>query len=270
VLTLEGMRTRVASLVVLLAVLLSSRSAHADSIDVEIGRILDSDTMRLAYESARRGLQRFRRSATLGPTTTTSPAYALDTGEADLQLGIGLALLRYRIPTVPTEEELRALLLSTVKATVEAEFNARAERDEHLSEDDMKKVVADAWQQIKDRLLLELRPRRLEKPKLMLVGEIGYLLSDNAWDFRVMGGYGVGPVFLAAGAALHWDGGTNLTSKNSANLLIPLEVSVPVLLNHGLRAPVLQCFLRYDWPVTGTSNDQHRVFAGARLALDIL
>jgi hypothetical protein len=247
---------------VLLAALVLSGPVHAGALEEQIAKVVDRETMHLAAEAARRGLVRFRRSVTLGGTLHVAPALTLDDGDADVQIGGGLALLRYGIPTIPTYEEARSIVLASVTSAVVAQIDAAAARGEVLSEDEQRRLVEETWQRFKDRLLLGLEPRRLEKPQFMLVGEASYLTSAHAWDIRALVGIGILRVFVAAGAALQLDG--------SAGLVIPVELSVPVLLTDGLRSPVAQIFLRGDFAVVGGDDPHHRALVGVRFGLDVL
>jgi hypothetical protein len=247
----------------LLAVLVLSTDARAGALQEQIERVVNRETVHLAAEAARRGLVRFRRATTLGGTVHVAPALTLDGDrDLDLQVGGGLALLRYGIPTIPTYEEVRSIVLASVTSAVVAQIDAAAARGEVLSEDEQRRLVEETWQRFKDRLLLGLEPRHLEKPQFMLVGEASYLTSADAWDIRAMVGIGISRVFVAAGAALQLDG--------SAGLVIPVELSVPVLLTDGLRSPVAQIFVRGDFAVVGGDDPHTRGLVGVRLALDVL
>jgi hypothetical protein len=252
------MTIRIAALL-LLTVLLAPRVVRADPLDDEIARLLSADTLRLAGEVAQRGFERFRRSVTLGPTLSIAPAMTLDDErERDVQIAGGVALLRYRIPTV---DRIQDILLSNVKTAVIAQLRAAADRGEVLSEADRRRIVLETWTGIKDELVSKVQPRHLEKPQFALAGEVAYLTGDGAWDVRALVGIGIVRVFAAVGLALQYE--------SDPRLLIPVELSLPVLLSDGLRSPVAQIFVRADFAVLG-DHQLDRAFVGVRFALDVL
>jgi hypothetical protein len=250
-------------LLLALSASLAPGAARADTLDQHVARVIDSDTMRLAAEAARRGWVRFRRSVTLGPTLSAGPSLNLE-GEvaARAYVGGGVALLVYDIPVIPTSDELRAMALRTVIDTVKAQVDAAQARGELISEEDRKRLALEAWQRLKDRLLLGMTPRRLEKPSFAAIAEFGHRIDTNNWDVRGMVGLGLGPVLASVGASL-------LIDLDLA-LVIPLELSVPVLVSDGLRSPVVQVFARGELPVTGGEDEVRRLVVGARFALDVL
>jgi hypothetical protein len=232
-------------------------------IEAQILRVVDSESLRLIAEATRRGFRRFRRSVTLGPTASVGPSVPLD-GDASTRTYVsgGLGLLVYDIPVLPTPDDLRSMALAMVKDAVEVQVRAAAARGEVMSEQEVRRLAAEAWQRLKDRLLLGMTPRHLETPKLVATGEVGHLVGIRAWDVRAMLGLGVGPVFVSVGASLLFD--------RDFALVIPAEVSVPVLLTDGLNSPVVQVFVRGEMPVTGGEDELRRVVIGARVALDVL
>jgi hypothetical protein len=266
------MWNRVAPLLLLLAALLVPRGAHADAtvdaaasaIDEQVARLVDRETRHFIAEVARRGLDRFRRSVTLGPTLHAAPSMTADDDRTvDVQVGAGLALLRYDIPALPTYEQIRSILISGLTSAVVAQVRAAAERGQVLSEDEQRRLVEESWQRLKDELLAGLRPRRLEKPSMALVGELAYI-DEADWDLRVLAGIGVSKLFVSAGVSFHHEG------EGQFALLVPLELSLPVLLSDGLRSPVVQVFVRGDLVVASGDDTPLRLFAGARFALDVL
>jgi hypothetical protein len=256
------MTQRLASLLLLVG-LLVPRSAGADPLDDQIARVVDPETMHFVAQVARRSLERFRRSATLGPTLSVAPAMTLDDDhDTDFQIAGGLALLRYDVPPFPTPDQIRSILFDGMKDAVVAQIRAAEERGQVLSSEEQQRIVMETWQAIKDELLLKLRPRRFEKPQFEVMGEVAYLTSSEAWDVRALIGIGFSRVFIAAGASMQYD--------NDAVLVIPVELSVPVLLTDGLRSPVAQVFVRADFAITGGDDEVDRAFAGVRFALDVL
>jgi hypothetical protein len=265
------MRNRVAPLLLLLAALVAPRAVRADTtvdaavgtIDEQIAQLVNRETRHFVAEVARRSLDRFRRSVTLGPTLHASPSMTADDDRSiDVQVGAGLALLRYDIPALPTYEQIQSILISGLTSAVVAQVRAAAERGQVLSEAEQRRLVEESWQRLKDELLAGVRPRRLERPRMALVGEVAYTDDADAWDVRLLAGIGVSKLFVSAGVSFHHEG--------EAALLVPIELSLPVLLSDGLRSPVVQLFVRGDLVVAGGEDTPARLFAGARFALDVL
>ena len=79
---------------------------------------------------------------------------------------------------------------------------------------------------------------------------------------RLMFGLGVGPVFLSAGPSARWAEG--------AALVIPVEISKPMLLSDSLRSPVVELFLRGELAATERDGREDVILLGARFMLDII
>jgi hypothetical protein len=107
-----------------------------------------------------------------------------------------------------------------------------------------------------------VQPRHLEKPRFAVLGEVAYLPDVEAWDVRALMAIGVSGVFVGAGVSLH--------HEDEVALVIPVELSVPVLLTDSLRSPVAQIYLRADVAVTGGDDQHDRAFVGVRFGFDIL
>jgi hypothetical protein len=242
----------------LLCVAFVSGTARADALDDAAG----SDVGRFAAEVAKRSLKRTRRSVTLGPIVGVAPGVTVDDGELDAQLSFGVGLLRYDIPLFPTPSRMKDILLGRARVVFEERVKAALVGGGPLTDDDKKRIARETWEEIKAEFLLEMRPRRLEKPSFELMVEVLHAFDAEAWDVRATAGFGVGPVYLAAGTSLQYDEG--------AALVIPLEISKPVLLSKGLRAPVINAFVRYELAATDREARTDRVFVGARFMLDVL
>jgi hypothetical protein len=248
----------------LLATLAAPRAARADQLDDQINAILSSDTMAFVAEAARRGLVRFQRSVTIGPTISGAASLTLDDNTSDdTQISGGLALLTYDIPSLPTMEQLRAVLLSGLRSAVEEQIRTAIARGEPLSEEQQRNLVLATWQRLKDELMRELHPSHFEKPRFLLLAEVGHVRSADIWDVRVMAGHGLGPVYLAVGLSLAFAG-------DDTYLAFPVELSVPILLTDGLRSPVANLFARVDLPLAAADDQPKRGLIGVRLALDVL
>lgn len=233
--------------------------AAADTDDDDRARSLRTE---LAAEIGKRALRRGRRAITLGPYVGVAPGIGADAGDLDVAISGGLALLKYDIPLLPTRERLEEIVKSRFRAEL-VERLKDAARGGEVSGLDRDRIAREVWAEIKAELLLELAPKRWEKPSLLARLEVSRLPSAEAWDVRLMLGYGVGPVFLSAGPSLRYADG--------AAFVVPVELSKPMMLSRGLRAPVLDFFLRAELAVSGRdAGRQDVVLLGARLGLDVI
>jgi hypothetical protein len=258
---------RLLLLLPVIAMLTAPRTARADQvqdqIEQQIANLLTTDNLQFLADVARRGLARFQRSVTLGPTLSGASTITLDDRtDTDVQISGGLALQTYDIPAIPTEQ-LKEVLLSGLRSAVEAQLRAAIARGAPLSEAEVRSLVLATWQRMKDELLRELRPNHLEEPGFLLLAEVGNVRSADVWDLRVMAGHGIGPVYLAVGLAVAFAG-------DDTYLAFPVELSLPVLLTDGLRSPVADVFARVDLPLAAADDEPKRGLVGVRLALDIL
>lgn len=244
--------------IVVLVVALAPSPASADQADA----VFEDGAVEVVAELGKRSLRRARRGLTLGPFAGAAPAYGLDGGDFDLQLSFGVGLYRYKIPIVPTPARIKEIVVSRARAAYAERIKAMVTRGETLTDADHERVAREVWEEIKAEFLLELRPRKLEKPGLAVLLEATHLLDAEAWDVRGMVGLGVGPVFVKVGLSAQW--------RDGAALILPVELSVPVLLTDSLRSPVVDLFARAEWAATGRAEHPDVALLGARFLLDIL
>jgi hypothetical protein len=242
----------------LAALALLSAGARADEIDD-----VAADRMSFLREIGKRSLSRTRRSITLGPSIGVAPQVALDSNEADLQLSFGVDLLRYDIPPLPSPKRMADAIKARAKDEVARRLKAAATGggDEPTAAE-RKRIAEQVWAEIKAELLLENRPRKLEKPSFALRLEVDHLVDAGSWNLRAMVGLGISKVFLSVGPGVEIDDG--------AALVVPIEASLPVLLTDGLRSPVVEPFLRAEVVATDRADRDDRLLLGARFLLDVL
>jgi hypothetical protein len=88
------------------------------------------------------------------------------------------------------------------------------------------------------------------------------LFDGDAWDLRLMSGLGVGPVFVSARPSARYAGG--------AALVLPVEISKPMLLSDSLRSPVVEFYVRAELAASERAEREDVILAGARIMLDLI
>ena len=247
------------SLAGLLLSLAATTPANAQSIDTDVvlKSLLDKNARSLAGTIAKRALKRGRRAFALGPEIGIAPAITGD-GDGDLHIAAGLALVRYDIEILISRDRVMELIKSRAKRILLERVVGRSKP----TEADLERLVREVIEDVKAELLLELRPRRFERPKMKLTVEGARLREADAWQLRGAFGIGVSRVFVSSGLVLQVNGG--------ADLVVPLELSVPMLLTRGLRSPSVEFFGRVDFAVTDRDNQTDVYLLGARLMLDVI
>lgn len=262
---------RIASQVLALAVvlILSPNAAGAQEAtgDIPDQELLSKDFLAKADELvktiAKRALTRARRAFALGPYVGIAPGLALaDEISGEFSLSFGLGLYKYDIPITPSVSQLKDAIKERFLALVKEKIKALASKGQKPTKADIERFVRESWQEVKDELTLAYRPNRFEKPGFSIALEGLYLFAAGEWDVRAQVGLGVSVVQLSAGLSLHVGDGVNL--------VIPVEISKPMMLSRSVRAPTVHFFVRGDVAVTGRDEVPDRFFLGARFALDLI
>ena len=255
--TIRSYRLVLAAALALAAVIAAPPAAEAQRLDEATEMLLDKRVRSLAATIARRALRRGRRAFALGPLAGAGGAITTD-GDVDLQVSGGLALMRYDIEIFITRDRVIEMLESRAKEIL----LERLASGEKPSPDDLERLIHQVVDDVKAELLKELEPSRFERPKLKLAVEAGHLFDADAWEIRGTFGIGISRVFVATGLVGQFADG--------AALVIPIELSVPMLLSGSLRSPALDWFARYDVTVNDRDTRPDRVVVGARFILDII
>lgn len=233
-------------------------TAAAQPVDQLIRILVDREARALAAIIAKRALRRGRRAFALGPYIGAGPAFATSGGDVDVHITGGLALTRYDIDIFVSPDRVADLIKARALELLMSRIGDRAPP----SRDDLERLVARVIEDVKRELLLGLVPRRFERPGFKLALEIDHLFDAGAYEVRGIAGIGVSRVFLSTGLVIQADDGVGL--------VLPLELSVPMLLSSGLRSPAVEWFGRLDVAVTGRDERADRIVIGARLSLDVI
>ena len=232
-------------------------AARAEDLDRRLSALLDRRAADLALTIGKRSLRRGRRAFALGPLVGAAPAMSTD-GDFDVQLSAGLGLVRYDISIFISSDQI----IEMIKSRARRLLLERVVAGSTPTEADVERVLAEVIEEVKSELLGELRPRRFERPRFKLSLEADHLARADAWGARATLGVGVSRVFVATGLVGRADDGFAV--------IVPLELSLPMLLSDGLRSPAVEWLIRLDVPVTDRAGRSDQVMLGARLVLDVI
>ena len=242
----------------------SAEPAGEISDEELLGGDFGSKVGELIKTVGKRAITRARRAFALGPYVGVAPGLAFDDNKTvDVSLSAGLGLYKYDVPIGPSMAQLKDAIKDRFLAVVKDKIKAFIKTGQKPGKGDIERFVKEAWEEVKNELMLAYRPSHFEKPGFSVALEGLYLFSAKEWDVRVQFGLGVSAIYLAAGLSLH--GG------NGVALVIPVEISKPLLLTRSVRAPTVHFFARADIAATGRGVVvDDRIFVGARFALDVI
>lgn len=213
---------------------------------------------------AKGALRRARRKVSIGPTLGVFGSYG-DAADGALTFGLGLEV--FKIPVMPTFENLKVLVRERAKAKLKEIAIASFKGQPPPDQAQLEQLVAEAWTEaLKEILGMEnIRAKRLERPQLTLALEANRYFDASTWATRLRVGAGVWKVTLAASA------GAGFTDPKTSVWVGP-EVVLHVLMSKGARASVLDVFVRADFEVRsrGEAYSQDIYSLGARYLLDVL
>ena len=167
----------------------------------------------------------------------------------------GLAFHRFEVPVLPSMDEVRALAVSMIVEELKKQQpDASGQYDRDVTQRIARRVL--------DLVLAKYDAKHFEKPSLFARLEVAKLLKSDAWEAGVMVGVGVGPVTVG--------GGPLFVYGDRAALYGALELGKPILLSKGLRAPVLDIFLRANLSATTRDQNPDQLLLGARIGFDAI
>ena len=200
---------------------------------------------------------RTRRAIAFGPTVGTAVVYAPSPSSGDGDLSFGLELNLFKVPIVPDPATVRELIQERFKARIK-------EHILHLQRPADEALVRQVYEDVKNEVLGELnvRPHAWEDPQLSLNLEGAYLFRLETWQVRAILGVGVSKFTL--GPVLTFHAGV------AKDLLLGGELAAHFLPTEGPRSPVIDAFIRLEFPTIETDRDATLLLFGARLQLDII
>jgi hypothetical protein len=212
---------------------------------------------------ARGALRRARRKVSIGPTLGLFGSYG-DSADAALTFGLGVEV--FKIPVLPTVENLQAIVKERAKAKL-AQALVDAARGQAPDQAQFEQLAAEAWREaVAEVLGMEnIRAKTMERPLLTVALEANRYFDAAAWATRLRLGAGVWKLTVAAsvGAAF---------TDPKASVFVGPELVVHFLTSKGGRASVLDVFARADLEVRnrGEVYAQDMYSLGVRYLLDVL
>ena len=212
---------------------------------------------------AQGALRRARRKVSIGPTLGVFGGYA-DTADAALTFGLGVEV--FKIPVMPTLDNLKAILRERAKAKLKQAI-IDAFKGQPPDQAQFEQLAAEAWNEaVKEILGMEnIRAKTMERPQLSFALEGNRYFDSSTWATRMRAGVGVWKFTLAASLAAGF-------TEPKTNVYVGPEVVLHFLMSKGPRASVLDVFVRADLEVRSRGEPQSADIwtLGARYLLDVI
>lgn len=217
---------------------------------------------------ARGTFRRARRAISIGPTLGFWGAGVLKQDEIETALTFGLGLELFKVPVLPSPENLKAIVIerakSKLKKAIAARFVGVAVEPVVVEE-----LVREVWEEsIKEVLGLEnVRPKTMERPRLTIAFEVNRRFNFEAWEPRLRAGIGIWKFTLAASGSIAL--GSDAFAKTP--VYAGLEIVTHFLVSKNPRASVFDVFVRADFELRNR-DDQNgdQLVLGIRYLLDII
>jgi len=210
----------------------------------------------IAEEIVRAVVRNVRRSIALGPTLGALSAYAPSGGELGGGLSFGLELALFQSPGPGRIRE--------IARDMAQEALARAIRDRFAGQPPDPAAMQQLVREIAAEVLAGLggRPRRLGRPRLVVVTEASYLFGPADWLGRLGVGIGAGPLSIGPSFSVRF--GDDTVARLGA------ELAIHLLPTRSPRSPVLDVFLRGDFELHARDANDDQISLGVRLLLDVI
>ena len=212
---------------------------------------------------AKGALRRARRKVSIGPTVGVFGGYA---DGLDAAVSFGLGVETFKIPVMPSMENLKAILKERAKAKLKQAV-IDSIKGQPLDQTQFEQLAAEAWNEaIKEVLGMEnIRAKTMERPSMSVGLEGNYYFDAGVPGVRLRFGVGVWKLTLAGAA-------TWLFTDPAGNAYLAPEIVAHFLTSKGPRASVLDVFVRADFEVRnrGEAHSSDIFVVGARYLLDVL
>jgi hypothetical protein len=212
-------------------------------------------------------VRRARRKVAFGPMAGVNGGAYSDSQTGDMTVAFGLGLELFKIPVLPTMENLKAIAKERAKAKAKELFVDGMIKGKNYDPLEIRRMMFQIWTEaLREVLGMEnLRAKRLEKPSLLFGVEAFHTFDAAHWGGRLRLGTGIWKLTAAftSGFAI---------SVPRASVVVGAEIGLPIQLSKGPRSPVLNVFMRWDHEVRERTENMPDHFAsfGARLLLDII
>jgi hypothetical protein len=203
-------------------------------------------------------LKRARRAISIGPTVGAWAGYLADPGETETAITFGLGLEVFKIPVLPTPENIKQIAIERAKAKIKAGGIPAAGAGEQF--------VQEVWDDVVKEILgmEDIRGKTMERPRLSLGLEANRYLDAEAWATRLRLGIGISRVTLAGSFTVAF-------TDPKTSVFTGVELVTHFLLSKGPRASVVDIFVRGDFEVRNRDLANVDTYVlGTRFLLDAL
>lgn len=208
-------------------------------------------------------LRRARRKVSIGPTLGAFGAYA-DDATAALTFGIGAEV--FKIPVLPSVENLKVILRERAKAKLKQAIIDTL-KGQPPDQATVERFAAEAWAEAVKEILgmANVRAKTMERPQFTIALEGNRYFDSSTWATRVRLGAGVWKFTLAASLGL------GFTEPKTSAYVGP-EVVLHFLTSKGPRASVVDVFVRADFEMRGRGEaySQDVYTLGVRYLFDVI
>jgi hypothetical protein len=258
------------TIVVIALVLLGGSAGAQPAGEGEVGIEINVDELLARAEAASPALRqiasgtfrRARRAISIGPTVGVFGAAVPSPGEYDVAITFGLGVEMFKLPILPSPENLKAMVLERAKAKLKERLGGLATQPVGA---DLEQLVREVWEEAVREILgfQDPAPKTLERPRFTLALEGNRFLDAEAWAVRTRAGVGIWKVTLAGSFAV-------VFTDPQASVYTGLELVTHLLIAKNPRASVVDVFVRGDFELRNRDlANTDLVVLGARFLLDL-
>jgi hypothetical protein len=249
------------SLVLALCLIVAAVSSTASAQNIADIAIPDISVADIPVgKLASRTVNRVRRAVAFGPFAGAMPVIP-GSGDLDGAVSFGLGLWLFKVPIVPDQKTIQALVMERARARLQRAAHAAVLRGERPTERDLATLGREIYRQALAEFLDERAPKVWEKPRFHLHLEAARLFRADSWQARTTATVGLWRISLGPSLMVDFDDDTDL--------FLGAEMSVRLLPWKSLRSPVVDLFVRMDLAVTDDERGS-LTSLGGRFVLDLI
>jgi hypothetical protein len=214
---------------------------------------------------ARGAFRRARRAISIGPTVGLFGASIPSPGDTDLALTFGLGVETFKVPVLPTIDNLKAIVMERAKAKLGDAIKARFAGNPPDAAT-LEQMGREIWEEaVQEVLGLEnVRAKTMERPQFTFGVEANRYFDSDVWMTRLRVGLGVWKLTLAGSVSAAF-------TDPTTSVFTGVEVVAHFLPSKNPRASVLDAYLRGDFEVRNRSTQNTDTIAlVVRYLVDLL